>query len=275
MAAESATGVPLELVALLTPLPADGGPVPGEILEHEAHAVGHAAVLLADRGVLLAGDMLSDVLIPLLDPRRPGQLDAYEAALDRLGEAAGTSTSSSPATARWPRAPRWRPAWPPTAPTSTRCGAARNRSTRGWTRTGSPAPTGRTRSRREPRPAERRVLTPASEPLARRSAGLACSEQEVEVIRVIEGLPDGVLGFEASGRLTAHDYADVLAPAPEAAAADGGKIRVLLDFSGEFHGMDAGAVWPDVRMGVRDWNAWERIALVTDHTLMRNGLAEP
>ena len=64
MAAESASGIPLELVALVTPLPADGGPVPGEIIEHQAHAVGHAAVLLADRRVLLAGDMLSDVLIP-------------------------------------------------------------------------------------------------------------------------------------------------------------------------------------------------------------------
>ena len=59
MAAESASGIPLELIGLVTPLPADGGPVPGEIVEHEAHALGHAAVLLADRGVLLAGDMLS------------------------------------------------------------------------------------------------------------------------------------------------------------------------------------------------------------------------
>jgi len=88
MAAESASGIPLELIGLVTPLPADGGPVPGELVEHEAHAIGHAAVLLADRGVLLAGDMLSDVLVPMLDPRRPNQLDAYEAALDRLGEAA-------------------------------------------------------------------------------------------------------------------------------------------------------------------------------------------
>jgi glyoxylase-like metal-dependent hydrolase (beta-lactamase superfamily II) len=88
MAAESAPGIPLELIGLVTPLPADGGPVPGELVEHEAHAVGHAAVLLADRGVLLAGDMLSDVLIPLLDARRPGQLSAYEAALDRLEKAA-------------------------------------------------------------------------------------------------------------------------------------------------------------------------------------------
>jgi glyoxylase-like metal-dependent hydrolase (beta-lactamase superfamily II) len=88
MAAESASGIPLELIGLLTPLPADGGPVPGELVEHEAHALGHAAVLLADRGVLLAGDMLSDVLIPLLDPRRPGQVAAYESALDRLETAA-------------------------------------------------------------------------------------------------------------------------------------------------------------------------------------------
>jgi glyoxylase-like metal-dependent hydrolase (beta-lactamase superfamily II) len=87
MAAESASGIPLELIGLVTPLPADGGPVPGTILEHDAHALGHAAVLLADRGVLLSGDMLSDVLIPLLDPRRPDQVGVYASALDRLAEA--------------------------------------------------------------------------------------------------------------------------------------------------------------------------------------------
>jgi glyoxylase-like metal-dependent hydrolase (beta-lactamase superfamily II) len=88
MAAESASGIPLELIGLVAPLPADGGPVPGELIEHRAHAVGHAAILLADRGVLLAGDMLSDVLIPLFDPRQSDQVGAYETALDRLGEAA-------------------------------------------------------------------------------------------------------------------------------------------------------------------------------------------
>jgi glyoxylase-like metal-dependent hydrolase (beta-lactamase superfamily II) len=85
-AAEEAEGVPLDLVALVTPLPADGGPVPGELIEHHAHAVGHAAILLADRGVLLAGDMLSDVLIPLFDFGQEDQLGAYEEALDLLGE---------------------------------------------------------------------------------------------------------------------------------------------------------------------------------------------
>src|SRR3954467_2626279 len=88
MAAESASGIPLELIALVSPLPADGGPVPGEIIEHQAHAVGHVAILLADRGVLLAGDMLSDVLIPLFDFRQDDQVGAYEAALERRDVAA-------------------------------------------------------------------------------------------------------------------------------------------------------------------------------------------
>jgi glyoxylase-like metal-dependent hydrolase (beta-lactamase superfamily II) len=110
MAAESASGIPLELIGLLTPLPSDGSPVPGRLVEHDAHAVGHAAVLLEDRGVLLAGDMLSDVLIPLLDPRRPDQVSAFEAALDRLDDAArhvdvlvpghGTVASGAEVTAR-------------------------------------------------------------------------------------------------------------------------------------------------------------------------------
>ncbi|HET7900387.1 MAG TPA: MBL fold metallo-hydrolase [Candidatus Nanopelagicales bacterium] len=88
MAAQSATGIELELVAVLEPVPADLGPLPGVLVEHEAHAPGHAALLLADRGVLVAGDMLSDVLIPMLDGRRPGQVGEYAAALELLSDAA-------------------------------------------------------------------------------------------------------------------------------------------------------------------------------------------
>ena len=86
MAASSASDIPLELIALLTPLPTKATPVPGTIVEHLAHAVGHAAILLADRGVLVAGDMLSDVLIPLLDPRGTHQVDAYDEALNLLAD---------------------------------------------------------------------------------------------------------------------------------------------------------------------------------------------
>ncbi len=142
------------------PLPEDGGPVPGEIIEHQAHAIGRAAVILADRGVLLAGDMLSDVLIPLRDRRQPDQVGAYETALDRLEEVARHVDVVVPATAPLPRVPRWRPASSPIMPTSTRCGEERNQSTRAWGRmpTGSPAPTNPTWSR--PRPGRGLLLGP-------------------------------------------------------------------------------------------------------------------
>ena len=53
-----------------------------ELVVHDGHAPGHTAVLLAERGVLLAGDMLSDIELPL--PFSPDDLPAYLDALDRL-----------------------------------------------------------------------------------------------------------------------------------------------------------------------------------------------
>ena len=92
------------------------------------------------------------------------------------------------------------------------------------------------------------------------------------MIRVLDGMPDGVLGMEAAGNLSAQDYTQVLAPALTAATKDGGKIRIVLLFTGEFDGMEPGAVWQDLKLGIHDWSAWERIALVTDHAWMRDGL---
>src|SRR3954462_11273935 len=64
--------VPLDLLGLLSGLPAATARIPWDgprvrIIEHQAHAPGHAALLIEERGVLVAGDMLSDVLIPMLD----------------------------------------------------------------------------------------------------------------------------------------------------------------------------------------------------------------
>jgi glyoxylase-like metal-dependent hydrolase (beta-lactamase superfamily II) len=69
---ELAKDVPLDLFGLITGLPAETAQIPWDgptvgIIEHPAHAPGHAALLIEERGVLVAGDMLSDVLIPMLD----------------------------------------------------------------------------------------------------------------------------------------------------------------------------------------------------------------
>ena len=85
--------VSLDLLGLITGLPAGTSAVPWEgpeirLIEHQAHAPGHAALLIEERGVLVAGDMLSDVLIPMLDLNADDPIEDYLIALRLLEGAA-------------------------------------------------------------------------------------------------------------------------------------------------------------------------------------------
>jgi hypothetical protein len=83
------------------------------------------------------------------------------------------------------------------------------------------------------------------------------------MITQLMDLPDGVLGFEASGELRAEDYRDVLLPAIAEAVGKGQEPRVVLIFPA-WDGMSGGAVWQDLKMGVEHLTNWKRLALVTD-----------
>jgi hypothetical protein len=83
------------------------------------------------------------------------------------------------------------------------------------------------------------------------------------MIRTLDDLPDGVIGFEADGEIRAEDYATILIPAVKQTRADGGDIRIVLVFP-TFDGLSAGATWQDLRMGVEHLTHWKKIALVTD-----------
>ena len=81
--------VPLDLFGLVTGLPAGVGRLPWDgprvrVVEHPAHSPGHAALLVEDSGVLVAGDMLSDVFVPMLDDARD-EADPVEDYLTGLG----------------------------------------------------------------------------------------------------------------------------------------------------------------------------------------------
>jgi glyoxylase-like metal-dependent hydrolase (beta-lactamase superfamily II) len=86
--------IPLDLLGLISGLPTETAHIPWDgpqvrILEHQAHATGHAALLIEERGVLVAGDMLSDVLIPMLDLDATDPIEDYLAALRLLEGVAG------------------------------------------------------------------------------------------------------------------------------------------------------------------------------------------
>ena len=72
------TGLP----AKTTRIPWDGPEI--RIIEHQGHAAGHAALLIKERGVLVAGDLLSDTLIPFLELDAADPIEDYLAALRLL-----------------------------------------------------------------------------------------------------------------------------------------------------------------------------------------------
>ena len=91
---EYAEDIPMDLLGLITGLPAGAAQVPWDgptvrIIEHQAHAPGHAALLIEETGVLVAGDMLSDILMPFLDLEAADPLSDYLDALRLFEGVAG------------------------------------------------------------------------------------------------------------------------------------------------------------------------------------------
>lgn len=65
-----------------------------ELIVHDGHAPGHTALWLAEQRVLVAGDMLSDLELPL--PFDPDDLPAYLSALDVLAPFAAEASLAIP-----------------------------------------------------------------------------------------------------------------------------------------------------------------------------------
>jgi hypothetical protein len=91
------------------------------------------------------------------------------------------------------------------------------------------------------------------------------------VLTEISDLPEGVTGFEVSGKLTTEDYRDVLDPALHRMAEAGG-IRLVFVMPA-FEGFSGpAALWEDAKLGAKNWRAWKRAAFVTDVEWMAHGI---
>jgi glyoxylase-like metal-dependent hydrolase (beta-lactamase superfamily II) len=90
----AAPGHDLALFGRLTALAPDAEAIPWDgpqarVITHDGHAPGHSAVFLPGTGTLIAGDMLSDIEIPLLDLAGHDPLGDYRAGLDSLAALPG------------------------------------------------------------------------------------------------------------------------------------------------------------------------------------------
>lgn len=92
------------------------------------------------------------------------------------------------------------------------------------------------------------------------------------MIERLTDLPAGTLGFRCSGRLSGSEVEEVVAPAIRAAIAEYDHIKALLCFEPGFEGFSFSAAWDEAGLGLRYWDGFQRVAVVTDLAWMRNGL---
>jgi hydroxyacylglutathione hydrolase len=91
-AEQEAPGHDRDLFGRLVALEADAIPWEGpraRVITHNGHEGGHSAVFLPDSGVLVAGDMLSDIEMPLLDIDSADAVGDYRAGLTLLAGVEG------------------------------------------------------------------------------------------------------------------------------------------------------------------------------------------
>ena len=93
---------------------------------------------------------------------------------------------------------------------------------------------------------------------------LSALRRETIVIRLLDDMPAGVLGLEAVDDVEKEDYGNVIVPAVERTLAEHGEVRLVYVLGREFDDYEGGAVWEDLKLGMRHPTKFERVAVVTD-----------
>ena len=83
---------------------------------------------------------------------------------------------------------------------------------------------------------------------------------------------DAVLAFDAIGEITGDDYKETLVPAIGSYLKSSEKAHLLLRFGPDFEGYTPHAAVDDALLGLKQLHDFERIAVVTDHTWIAQGL---
>jgi SpoIIAA-like len=90
------------------------------------------------------------------------------------------------------------------------------------------------------------------------------------MLTLIDNLPANVIGVSAEGKVTGLDYETVLIPAVEKKLKSEKRIRLLYHLASNFSDFDLKAMLDDAKVGMNHLHAWEKVALVSDHTVINN-----
>lgn len=88
------------------------------------------------------------------------------------------------------------------------------------------------------------------------------------MLRAIEDMPAGTVGFEAVGEVEDDDWEDVVEPVLRREIAEGRRIRLLYLLGPRTRELEGDAMWADTRFRARHATSFERVAVVSDEDWM-------
>lgn len=86
------------------------------------------------------------------------------------------------------------------------------------------------------------------------------------MLKIIENLPDNVVGVEAFDEVNADDLKNILIPALERSVNKYNEINYLLVLRTEVKNWTAGAWVQDMWAGMKNFTKWNKIAVVTNES---------
>jgi hypothetical protein len=89
------------------------------------------------------------------------------------------------------------------------------------------------------------------------------------MLRRMEDMPVGTLGFEAVGEVEDDDWEETVEPVLRREIAAGGKVRLLYLLGPEARDVEGDAMKADTGFRARHADAFERVAVVSDETWMK------
>lgn len=84
------------------------------------------------------------------------------------------------------------------------------------------------------------------------------------MIEFIKDLPKNVVAVRLTGEVKGDDYDKVLVPAIEEGVKKYGKVRLLYQLDQDFKNFTRNAMFEDLKLGVHNFNSFEKIAVVSD-----------
>ncbi len=89
------------------------------------------------------------------------------------------------------------------------------------------------------------------------------------MLETLENLPTGIIGVRARGTVTKDDYDQVFRPLLQRAHTESRRVRLLYVFAPDFTSFSMSGGWEDMRLGMKYLRLFERCAIVSDLTWIR------